>query len=157
MKLKAVTVNNRKAQLELTARSGRMFPLPFGRMNPRPTASDRVTSAYVDKELANEAVTYVLESGAEGAVHIDQALDYNRDPSFLAELMVHELTVEAEKRVERFGVSRRDLARRLKTSVPQLYRLLDPTNTRKSLGQLVALLHLLDCDVRLIVKPRRAA
>jgi hypothetical protein len=157
VKLKRVVVNNRKAQVELTTRSGKTFPLPFARMDPPPTATDRVVSAYVDKELANEAVTYVLASGAEGAVHIDQALEYNRDPEFLAELLSYKLTVEAEKRVGRCGLSRRELARRLKTSVPQLYRLLDPTNTRKSLGQLVALLHLLDCDVELVIHPRRAA
>jgi hypothetical protein len=157
VKLKRVIINRRKSQLELTTRSGKVFPLPFVRMSPRPTANDRLVSAYVDKELANEAVTYVLASGAEGAVHIDQALEYNQDPRFLADLMIHMLTVEAERRVERSGLSRRELARRLSTSVPQLYRLLDPTNTRKSLGQLVALLHLLDCDVRLVVKPRRVA
>jgi len=60
-------------------------------------------------------------------------------------------------RVGRAGLSRRELARRLGTSVPQLYRLLDPANTRKSLGQLVSLLHLLDCDVQLVVNPRHAA
>jgi hypothetical protein len=41
--------------------------------------------------------------------------------------------------------------------VPQLYRLLDPTNTRKSLTQLVALLNVLDCDVEFVVNPRPAA
>jgi len=35
--------------------------------------------------------------------------------------------------------------------------LLDPTNTRKSLSQLIALLHLLDCAVDLVVKSRKAA
>jgi hypothetical protein len=67
------------------------------------------------------------------------------------------LTVEARQRVDGSGLSRRELARRLSTSVPQLYRLLDPANTRKSLGQLIGLLHLLDCDVHLVVNPRRAA
>jgi hypothetical protein len=53
-------------------------------------------------------------------------------------------------------VSRRELARRLKTSVPQLYRLLDPTNTRKSMNQLVCLLQVLDCSVDLVVTDREA-
>jgi hypothetical protein len=65
--------------------------------------------------------------------------------------------VEAAKRVASSGLSRRELARRLQTSVPQLYRLLDPANTRKSLSQLVGLLQVLDCVVDLVVKPRRAA
>ncbi|MBN1607676.1 MAG: XRE family transcriptional regulator [Polyangiaceae bacterium] len=157
MKLRSVVVNNRKAQLELVLRSGRTYPFPFAKLQPRPSSKDRIREAYVDRELGSEAVTYVLASGAEGSVHIDHALEYNEDPKYLADLLAHKLTVEASKRAERSGLSRRELARRLHTSVPQLYRLLDPTNTRKSLSQLVGLLHLLDCAVDVVVKSRRAA
>jgi hypothetical protein len=99
----------------------------------------------------------VLKSGAEGSLHMDQVLEYNQDPSYIAELLTHRLTVEALKRVETSGISRRALASRLNTSAPQLYRLLDPTNSKKSLAQLISLLHLLDCEVQLVVKSRPAA
>jgi len=46
---------------------------------------------------------------------------------------------------------------RVGTSVPQLYRLLDTTNTRKSINQLVALLRVLSCDVDLVIRHKRAA
>ena len=46
--------------------------------------------------------------------------------------------------------------RRLKTSVPQLYRLLDTTNTRKSMNQLVSLLQILDCSIELVVTDKEA-
>lgn len=157
MKVREVNINNRKAQLELTTRSGRTLPIPYAKLAPRPTRTNRIREAYVDKELGNEAVTYVLESGAEGAVHVDHALEYNQDPSYLAELVIHKLTVEAQRRVDRSGLSRRELARRLGTSVAQLYRLLDPANTKKGLAQLLALLHVLDCEVRFVVTPRTAA
>jgi DNA-binding TFAR19-related protein (PDSD5 family) len=157
MKIRSVTVNNRKAQIALTTRSGAVFPVPFARLDPQPTPDDRIREAYVDRELANEAVTYVLESGAEGAVHIEQALEYNQDPGYLAELLVHQLTAAALQRIESSGLSRRELARRLKTSVPQLYRLLDPTQTRKNISQLVSLLHVLNCDVKFVVKHKSAA
>jgi hypothetical protein len=156
MKIHRVTLNNRKAQLELSVRSGKIFPLPYAKLDPRPTSKNAIRQVYVDKELGGEAVTYVLESGDEGSVHLDHALEYNEDPSYLAELLVHKLTVEARKRVDTAGPSRRELARRLGTSVPQLYRLLDPANTRKGLGQLIGLLHLLDCDVEVVVHPRAA-
>jgi DNA-binding TFAR19-related protein (PDSD5 family) len=157
MKIRQVSVNNRKARLELVVRSGRVYPIPYAKLDPRPTAKNRICKAYVDKELGSEAVTYVLESGDEGAVHIEHALEYNQDPSYLAELLIHKLTIEARRRVDRSGLSRRELARRLDTSVPQLYRLLDPTNTRKSLSQLIGLLHVLDCEVRFVIGPRSAA
>jgi hypothetical protein len=158
MKIRQVVANNRKSQLELTVRSGQMYPFPFAKLDPRPSAKDRIQEVFIDKELASEAVTYVLDSGAEGTVHIDHALEYNQDPTFLADLLSHKLTVEAVTRVKRSALSHRELARRLRTSVPQLYRLLDPTNTRKSLAQLIALLHILDCGVDLVVThPKRAA
>lgn len=157
MRIRQVTVNNRKAQLELAVRSGRVYPVPYAKLRPRPTAKNRIREAHVDRELGNEAVTYTLESGDEGSVHIEHALEYNQDPGYLAELLVHKLTVEALRRADQSGLSRRELARRLKTSVPQLYRLLDPTNTRKSVNQLVSLLHILDCEVDFVISPRSAA
>ena len=157
MKIRQVVANNRKGQLELTARSGQTYPFPYAKLDPRPTAKNRIHEVYVDKELGSEAVTYVLCSGAEGTVHIDHALEYNQDPTYLSDLLSHKLTVEAMNRVKLTELSHRELARRLRTSVPQLYRLLDPTNTRKSLAQLIALLHILDCGVDLVVTPPRRA
>lgn len=158
MKIRQVVANNRKGLLELFVRSGQMYPFPYAKLDPRPSAKNRIHEVYVDKELGSEAVTYVLESGAEGTVHIEHALEYNQDPTFLADLLSHKLTVEAMNRVKQTELSHRELARRLRTSVPQLYRLLDPTNTRKSLAQLIALLHILDCTVDLVVThPKRAA
>jgi hypothetical protein len=157
VRIKNVVANNRKGQLEIVVRSGEMFPFPYAKLNPRPTAKNRICDVFVDKELGCEAVTYLLESGAEGSVHIDHALEYNEDPTFLADLLKHKLTAEAIKRVKRSALSHRELARRLRTSVPQLYRLLDPANTRKNLAQLVALLHILDCGVDLVITPPKHA
>ena len=157
MKLRQVVVNNRRGQLEITVRSGKMYPFPFAKLDPRPTTNDRIQEAYVDRALGSEAVSYRLASGAEGALHIDHALEYNQDPGLMADLLVHKLTVAAIKRIDSSSLSRRELARRLRTSVPQVYRLLDPTNTRKSVSQLVSLLHVLDCQVDVVVKPRKAA
>ena len=157
MKIRRVAVNNRKAQLELTTASGEMLPFPYARLDPRPSARNRVREAFVDAELGSEGVTYVLDSGAEGSVHVDHALEYNEDPRYLSELLMHRMTVEASKCIETAGLSRREIARRLGTSVPQLYRLLDPDNTSKSINQLVSLLHVLGCSVDLKVRRRRTA
>jgi hypothetical protein len=157
VKVRRVTANHRKRQLELTVYSGKSYSFPYAKLDPRPTADNRIVNVYVDKELAREAATYVLKSGSGGSVHIDQALEYNEQPSYMADLLVHKLTVEARRRADRSQLGRRELARKLGTSLAQLYRLLDPSNTTKSIGQLVSLLHVLDCDVQLVVKPRRAA
>jgi hypothetical protein len=54
------------------------------------------------------------------------------------------------------ALSRRELIRRLGTSATQFYRLLDQTNYRKSVDQLLSLLQILDCEVRLVVRPKSA-
>ena len=157
MKIRRVIVNQRKAQLEVVVANGTVLPLPFSRLSPRPTSSNRVRDAYPDKELAKEALTYVLESGAEGSVHIDAVLEYNQDPHAMSELLLYQLTVQARTRIEQSGLSRREIARRLGTSLPQLYRLLDSANSTKSLNQMISLLHVLGCEVSVVVKRRKAA
>ena len=156
MKIRKVSANNRKNEFSVVTRSGAEYSFPFSKAVPKPTSEDAIEDLFVDKELGNEAFTYVLASGKEGSIHIEQVLEYNEDPKYLAGLLTYKLSVEAQKRLEGSELSRRQLAKRLKTSVPQLYRLLDPTNTSKSMSQLVALLHVLDCDVDLIVKERAA-
>ena len=157
MKIRSVTSDNRRSEFSVVTRSGTTYTFPFIETEPRPSSDDRVEEVFVDKELGNEAFTYILESGAEGSVHIDHILEYNEDPKYLAELLTYRLTLEAQDGIKRSGLSMRQIAKRLKTSVPQLYRLLDPTNTRKSMSQLIALLHILNCDVEFVIKKKVAA
>lgn len=157
MKIRQVTANNRKREFNVMNRAGDEYSFPYSQVDPRPRPENRIEDVAVDKELANEAFTYVLASGDEGSVHIEQILEYNEDPEYLADLLTYKLSLEAQRRIEKCELSRRQIAKRLKTSVPQLYRLLDPANTRKSMQQLVALLHILECDVDLVVTKRDAA
>jgi hypothetical protein len=111
---------------------------------------------FVDSELACEAFTFRLESGLEGTVHVHQLLDYHCDPSYLRDLLVYRLSLEAQKRLEAAPIPRRELIRRLKTSPSQLYRLLDQTNRSKSVDQMLRLLAVLGCEVDLVVRSRPA-
>jgi len=154
VKIRKVEANNRKGEFRVVTRSGDTYVFPYAKAEPRPDSADRVADAFVDQELGREGFTYVLESGDEGSIHVDQVLEYNEEPTYLRDLLIYRLTVEARERVEESGLSRRELARRLETSLPQLYRLLDPTNTRKSMNQLVSLLQILDCNVELVVTDR---
>ena len=156
MKIRRVEANNRKSEFRVVTYSGDSYVFPYVKAEPKPESTNKVQEVAVDRELASEAFTYVLESGDEGSVHLDQVLEYNEDPTYLRDLLVYKLTVEARQRVNESGLSRRELARRLNTSVPQLYRLLDTTKTRKSINQLVSLLQVLDCNVDVVVVDKEA-
>ena len=156
MKIRSVKTNNRSGEFLVTNFSGNEYSFPYSKAKPKPTATDPVEDVSIDKELGKEAITYHLKSGSEGSVHIEQILEYNEDPKYLADLLTYKLSLEAKKRIENSDLSRRQMAKRLKTSVPQLYRLVDPSNTTKSMSQLVALLHILNCDVDLVVRKRPA-
>jgi hypothetical protein len=157
MKMRSVTPSNRRNEFSVITRSGAEYVFPYAMAEPRPDPDDRIEEVFVDKELGNEAFTYVLASGREGSVHIEQVLEYNEDPKYLADLLTYKLTLEAQQGIESSGLSRRQIAKRLKTSLPQLYRLLDSANSNKSMNQLVALLHILNRDVDLVVTKKDAA
>ncbi len=154
MKILSVAANNRRHLFEVRTRR-QTFVFPYAKADPAPSVDDRVAEVFVDPELGREAFTFQLTSGAEGSVHIDAVLEYNKDPSYVADLALYQLTQEARTRFESSGLSAREVARSLGTSPTQLYRLLDPTNYAKSLRQLMALLYLLGCDVNVEVKERR--
>jgi len=153
MKIQTVTHNNRKRAFQVKM-STKLLQLPYSKVDPQPGAADPITRVFVEKELGREGFTYVLESGKEGTVHSEQVLEYNQDPHYMRDAMLYKLTVEAQKRVEASALSKREIIRRLRTSATQFYRLLDQTNYRKSVDQLLSLLHVLDCDVDLQVRTK---
>ncbi len=155
MKIRSVTYNNRRKVFEAKT-STRTLTFPYSKVKPPPTARDRIRRVYVDEELGREGFSYELESGRTGTVHGDQVLEYNQDPGHLRELLLYRLTLEAQKRVEASPLSKREIIRRLGTSATQFYRLLDQTNYRKSVDQLLLLLQVLDCNVELVVRGKTA-
>lgn len=156
MKIQSVTHNNRRKAF-LVKSSNKSYWLPYSKVAPQPTVNDLIVNVFIDKELGREGFTYVLESGKEGTVHSEQVLEYNKDARYVRNVLLYKLTVEAQKRVQASPLSKREIIRQLNTSATQFYRLLDQTNYRKSIDQLVSLLHILDCDVELLVRSKHAA
>lgn len=155
MKIRSVRTNNRKHVFEVgTWRHPYLFP--YSKACPAPGAEDPILEVFVDEELGREAFTYKLSSGEEGTVHIEQVLEYNQDPSYLRNQLLYKLTIEAQKRIEESSLSKREIIRRLGTSPAQFYRLLDTTNYRKSVDKVLSLLHVLDCEIELVVRNKSA-
>jgi hypothetical protein len=155
VKIRSVAHNNRKKVFEVST-STRKLVFPFSKAKPVPTMQDPITDLFVDQEAGKEAFTYILHSRRTGTVHVEQVLEYNQDPKYLRDLLLYRLTIEAQKRIAESPLSKREIVRRLGTSAAQLYRLLDQTNYRKSVDQVLALLQVLNCDVDLVVRTKTA-
>ena len=74
----------------------------------------------------------------------------------MRDLLLYKLTIEAQKQVEISKLSKREMIRRLGTSPAQFYRLLDSTNYRKSVDKMLLLMHVLDCEIDLVIKTKSA-
>ena len=155
MKIRGVRANNRKRAFELVA-ANKHLSCPYSKTVPAPTQENPVVRVFPDDEAAREAFTDALQSGQTGTVHVEQVLEYRRDPNYLRDLLLYRLTLEAQRRIHASQLSKREIVRRLGTSAAQLYRLLDQSNYRKSVDQLLSLLQVLDCDVDLVVRGKSA-
>src|SRR6266446_7983861 len=112
MKIRSVKHNNRKKAFEIKT-SNRTLRFPYLKSDLQPSGGDPIDRVYVDKELASEGFTYVLKSGKTGSVHIEQVLEYNQDPGHLRDVILYKLTVEAQKRLDKSALSKREIIRRL--------------------------------------------
>jgi hypothetical protein len=153
VKIREVTASNRKRVFVVHSTVG-VYGFPYAKVGPAPTPEDPLDRVYVDPELGSEGFTYLLRSGEIGALHVDNVLGYNDDPSIMGDWQLHLLTIRAEKLVKASGMSKREICRRLRTSASQLARLLDPANHNKSMRQLLALLHLLGYEVKFEVRKK---
>lgn len=154
MMLTKVVANARKRAVEVTA-GRRSFEVPYSRLPVEPTRDDPVAEIYVDPELGREAFTYRLRSGEEASMHADSVREVVQEPEYLRDLFLHKLTLEARRGLEESPLGKREIARHLGTSPTQLYRLLDTEPRAKSLGQMLALLDLLNKEVDVVIREKR--
>ena len=150
--LSAVVSNAHKQAFEIEIEGMTPMEYPYPQCCPAPAREDPVVRVELDPELGFTGFVYFLASGSEGVVLSDHILRYNRDPSYLVDEMLYELSCEAKSRLESSPIGIRALSRRLETSPTQIYRLVDPTNYGKTLDQMVRLLSALEADVQLLIR-----
>lgn len=147
MRIKKFQINNHRKCLTINTAKG-SFDYPLARLEGYCSNLNKIFEIYIDSELGNEAITYILESGKEYSIHLDVFLDYNRDPDFLRMIFLYELSVQAQKALKSSDLSKNEVCRRLKTSPSQLNRLLDQKNRKKSVDKMLELLAVLGVSVK---------
>ena len=154
-RLRRIINHPRREAFEIRTSRG-AFAFPYDRCKPAPRPGDAVKAISIDADTGRETFTYTLESGKAGVVHVERVLDHNAEPAYMHQALLYRLTLDAVAKLEASPLSKREVVRRLGTSPSQLYRLLDPTNSRKSVDRMLGLLRVLGCEVDVVVRPRAA-
>ena len=141
-KFKKVEFNNKKKIFRLTYNSNLMVECPYVALGIK----EKVIDAGPDKEVGHHSFYFVLENGKKDYVPFDQPLYISNNPDYMRQELMFELTMKIQYMIENAGISKRELARSLKTSVTQINRLLDQTNYNKDLSRLIQIAALLNYD-----------
>lgn len=143
-RFRKVEFDNRKRVFHLEYTSGLKIECPYSSLK----LESRIAEADPDPESGAHSFYFITERGEKNYVPFDQPLHIVQNPSYLKEQTMYEVTKQINKFIKLEGVSKRELARRLNTSLSQLSRLLDTTNYKKELGRLIEIAAMLNYEFR---------
>ena len=139
-KFKKVEFNNKKKVFILTYTSGLKIECPYSALK----INKKVIEAAPDKEVGGHSFYFVLENGHKDYVPYDQPLHIVQNLEYVKHEILFEITLQVNKIIKRSKISKRELARRLNTSLSQLNRLLDTTNYNKELSRFIEIAVILE-------------
>jgi hypothetical protein len=158
-KFKEIKPNYRKNVLEITLRDGKKiksYSLPFAVFRDVKISSrNRFTSITIDRELGNQAVSFVLEDASKGEFPADLVL-YYCDPTYHWSPL-NQLKSALKDKISTSRLSVRVIADALDTSASQVARLLQENKASKHIVQLIRLAELAGYQIEFSLKKKRAA
>jgi DNA-binding Xre family transcriptional regulator len=143
-KFKKIKFDNKKRTFHLEYTSGLKVECPYSALRIR----GKVIEAAPDAEVGRHSFYFILENGKKDFVPFDQPLHIAQHPEYVKQQTLYEVTKQLNEFIEREKVSKRELARRLGTSMSQLSRLLDTTNYKKELSRLIELAAMLNYEFK---------
>ncbi|MDO8518583.1 MAG: helix-turn-helix transcriptional regulator [Deltaproteobacteria bacterium] len=143
-KFKKVGVDNKKKVFHLEYTSGLKVECPYSALGIR----SNVVEAWPDPEVGFGDFYFKLEDGNIGYVPYDQPLHIVQNPDYVKHMTLYEVTKQVNILIKESKVSKRELARRLGTSMSQLGRLLDTTNYKKELSRLIEIATMLNYEFK---------
>lgn len=158
-KFKEIKPNYRKNALEITlqeAKKTRSYTLPFNVFKGvKISGKNRITSITIDRELSDQAASFVLEDGSKGNFPADFVL-YYCDPTYHWS-PVNQLKRALKDKISTSRLSVRVIADALDTSPSQVVRLLQENKVSKQIVQLFQLAELAGYQIEFSLKKKKAA
>ncbi|MDO8526835.1 MAG: hypothetical protein Q7T03_04000 [Deltaproteobacteria bacterium] len=143
-KFKKVAFDNKKRVFHLQYTSGLKMECPYSALGIK----GRVIEAASDSEAGHHSFYFMLENGKKEFVPFDQPLHIAQNPEYVKQQTLYEVTKQLNELIKRAKTPKRELARRLGTSLSQLSRLLDTTNYKKELSRLIELAAMLNYEFK---------
>ncbi len=147
-KFKYVIFNNRKKVFNLTYTSGLEVECPYSAL----AIKKKVVEAGPDPEVGYHSFYFKLEDEYIGYVPFDQPLHIVKNPDYLRAEAVNRMTHEVKDMYEKKNISKREIARRMNTSVTQINRLLDINNFDKDISRLIQMAAVLGHEFQIFFK-----
>ncbi len=158
-KFKEIRPNYRRNVLEIILverRKTKRYNLPFAVFRDKKISSEnRFSSIQIDRELDDQAVSFVLEDGSEGDFPADFVL-YYCDPTYDWS-PINQLKRALKNKLGTSKLSVRVLADALNTSPSQVMRLLQQNKASKQITQLFQLAELAGYQIEFNLKKKKAA
>lgn len=158
-KFKEIKPNYRKNVLEITlqeAKKTRSYTLPFTVFRGvKISGKNRFTSITIDRELGDQAASFVLEDGSKGDFPADFVLYYCDSTYHWSP--VNQLKRALKDKISTSRLSVRVIADALDTSPSQVVRLLQENKVSKQIVQLFRLAELAGYQVEFSLKKKKAA
>lgn len=143
-KFKKVEHDNKKRLFHLEYASGLKLDCPYSALGIR----NKVIEAGPDREVGGHSFYFTLHDGKKEYVPYDQPLHIVQNPEYVRQRTLYEVTKRLNRFIEEAKIPKRELARRLSTSLSQLARLLDTTNYNKELSRLIELAAILNYEFK---------
>jgi len=158
-RFKEIKPNYRKNVLGIILVEGRRakkYSLPFAAfLDKKISSKNRFSSIQIDRELGNQAVSFVLEDGSKGDFPADFVLYYC--DSTYDWSPINQLKRALKDKLGTSKLSVRVIADALNTSPSQVIRLLEENKVSKQIAQLFRLAELAGYQIEFNLKKRKAA
>ncbi len=147
-KIKKVSFSNKTKEIEIEYTSRKKYLLHYGQLG----IDKNIVRAWVDQETKGKSVGFEFEDGSTDFMPYDQPLVLNKDPEYMLQDQIEHLVLELNETIRKKGISKKYIAKKLKTSENQIFRLLNPAILNKNLGQLYQIAFILNKQIEIELK-----
>lgn len=148
MKFKSAKFSNKKKEIYIGYTTGKKAVIHYSSLG----ISHHIKNIQVDKETLGKSLKIEFVNGKTDYVPYDQPLFLIKDPEYMLHNHIEHIVSRINEEIKRKKMSKRHIARQLKTSDNQIQRLLNPNILNKNLSQLYKLASLLGLEFKVSVK-----